>query len=92
MAASQLTPSWRAFSTTTRRCAAQRASRRVCQGLECLDLLLDTSANDHIGAGEEGLITREDSKLKAYVIPTNEELLIARDTYRVVSGQSAQVR
>ncbi|HAH07421.1 MAG TPA: acetate kinase [Elusimicrobia bacterium] len=66
--------------------------RRVCQGLECLDLLLDTSANDHIGAGEEGLITREDSKLKAYVIPTNEELLIARDTYRVVSGQSAQVR
>lgn len=66
--------------------------KRVCEGLECLDLLLDNSENDHIGVGEAGLITRKDSKLKAWVIPTNEELLIARDAFRVVTGQAAQVR
>jgi len=66
--------------------------KRVCEGLECLDLLLDNSKNDHIAPGEEGLITRDDSKLKAYVIPTNEELLIARDTYRVIDGKAAPVR
>ena len=35
--------------------------------------------------GSEGEITGADASLKAYVIPTNEELLIARDTFRVVA-------
>ena len=34
--------------------------------------------------GEEVLITKPESKLRAYVIPTNEELVIARDTKRLV--------
>jgi acetate kinase len=34
--------------------------------------------------GREGLISKEDSRLAAYVIPTDEELLIARDTVRCV--------
>ena len=36
--------------------------------------------------GQEGAITAEGSRLAAWVIPTDEELLIARDTVRVVQG------
>jgi acetate kinase len=36
--------------------------------------------------GREGAITREGSRLAAYVIPTDEELLTARDTVRCVEG------
>ena len=38
-------------------------------------------------AGREGVISKDTSRLSAYVIPTNEELLIARDTVRVISGK-----
>lgn len=34
--------------------------------------------------GEEQLISTADSKIKAYAIPTNEELMIAEDTYAFV--------
>ena len=36
-------------------------------------------------AGDHGQITSDESTLHAYVIPTNEELLIARDTFRALS-------
>ena len=59
---------------------------RICEGLEWMGLALDAERNAaHIG-GREGLISREGSKLAAYVIPTDEELLIARDTVRCVRG------
>jgi acetate kinase len=35
--------------------------------------------------GKEGLISKEDGKVAVYAIPTNEELLIARDTFRCIS-------
>jgi acetate kinase len=57
---------------------------RICTGLEPLGLALDPERNSGLANGE-GEISRADSRLKAYVIPTNEELLIARDTYRVVA-------
>lgn len=34
--------------------------------------------------GKEGLISTDDSPIKVYVIPTNEELVIARDTKALV--------
>ena len=37
--------------------------------------------------GEEILITKPESKIKAYIIPTNEELVIARDTKALVEGK-----
>ncbi len=40
-------------------------------------------------AGKEGEVSKSGSKLKAYVIPTNEELLIARDTVRTIEGPPA---
>jgi acetate kinase len=58
----------------------------ICNGLQWLGLELDEERNAlHIN-GHEGLISRAGSKLAAYVIPTDEELLIARDTVRCVRG------
>lgn len=58
--------------------------RRICLGLSCLGLDLDEARNAALTKGGAGLITTDASRLKAFVIPTNEELLIARDAYRVV--------
>jgi acetate kinase len=58
---------------------------RICRGLERLGLVVDPERNSKLGPGESGEISRDGSSLRAYVIPTNEELLIARDTYRVVA-------
>lgn len=58
----------------------------TCEGLEWLGLELDEEQNRSHTQGREGLISREGSRLAAYVIPTDEELLIARDTVRSVRG------
>lgn len=58
----------------------------ICTGLEWAGLHLDRDRNAAHG-GTEGEISAEGSNLKAYVIPTDEELLIARDTVRVVLGE-----
>lgn len=60
---------------------------RILRGLEHLGIELDEGRNDAIAGGAEGLITREGCRWPAYVIPTDEELLIARDTYRVVEDR-----
>lgn len=57
---------------------------RLCGGMEYRGLKLDVAANAAAVDGAQGEISAPDSTLKAYVIPTNEELLIARDTVRVV--------
>src|SRR5215472_4543207 len=59
---------------------------RICQSMEWAGLKMDTAKNQEM-IGREGTISTEDSKLLAYAIPTNEELLIARDTVRVILGQ-----
>ncbi len=53
--------------------------REVLDGLSALGVVIDEEANDV--RGEEKLITKEESKIPCYIIPTNEELMIARDTY-----------
>ena len=53
--------------------------REVLDGLAVLGIKIDEEANDCRGV--ERLITTEDSSIPVYVIPTNEELMIARDTY-----------
>src|SRR6202167_5203615 len=57
----------------------------ICEGLEWAGLEVDASRNQETVA-REGKICTEDSKLLAYAIPTDEELLIARDTVRVILG------
>jgi acetate kinase len=58
----------------------------ICGGLEWMGLELDAERNAAQTDGHEGLISRDGSRLAAYVIPTDEELLIARDTVRCVRG------
>ena len=60
--------------------------RRILQGLDWTGLQLDVEANRRAAAGFEGAITTKESRLSAWVIPTDEELLIARDTARLVLG------
>jgi acetate kinase len=58
----------------------------ICDGLKWIGLKLDPERNDICKNGCEGLISTDDSRLAAYTIPTDEELLIARDTVRSVRG------
>ncbi|MBI5475507.1 MAG: acetate kinase [Ignavibacteriales bacterium] len=59
---------------------------RICRGLDWFGLNIDKEKNDTMVCGKEGEISNPKSKLKAFVIPTNEELLIARDTVRTVKN------
>jgi acetate kinase len=59
--------------------------RRICAGLEWMGIELDEAKNKSI-VGGEGRIDAAKSRVQLWVIPTDEELLIARDTLRVVTG------
>ncbi|HEY0406780.1 MAG TPA: acetate kinase [Pyrinomonadaceae bacterium] len=59
---------------------------KICDGLSWLGLELDLERNEKMSGGREGMISTDGSRLAAYVIPTNEELLIARDTVRLIAG------
>jgi acetate kinase len=52
---------------------------KIMNNLSALGVILDESANQV--RGEERLISTDDSKVKVYLVPTNEEVVIARDTY-----------
>jgi len=57
--------------------------KAVCEGLTFLGLELDESRN-RVRSDEPRRISTDASKVEVLVVPTNEELLIARDTYRLV--------
>jgi acetate kinase len=59
---------------------------QICEGLEWMGLELNAELNARMVQGSEGAITKENSRLAAFVIPTDEELLIARDSVRAVGG------
>ena len=59
---------------------------RIAEGLEWAGLELDRGRNQQL-AGLEGQISTDDSRLHAFVIPTDEELLIARDTIHCILGE-----
>ena len=54
---------------------------RICKYLECFGVKLDYEKNKI--RGEELVISSDDSKIKIQVIPTNEEIVIAQDAYRL---------
>ena len=62
--------------------------REVLDGLAVLGIKIDEEANDCRGV--ERLITTEDSSIPCYIIPTNEELMIARDTYLVYQDKEKE--
>ena len=55
---------------------------KICERLECLGIKINKEVNDEL-IGKEGLISTDDSNIKVYVIPTDEEVVIARDTYNL---------
>ena len=59
---------------------------RICTGLDWLGITVDDTRNDATTGGKEGRVDRDGSRVQLWVIPTDEELLIARDTWRVVTG------
>ena len=59
------------------------ARKAICEYLEFMGVKIDDNKNNC--RGKEVEISTEDSKVKVYVIPTNEELMIARDTKELVS-------
>ena len=56
--------------------------QQIIEKLSVLGIKLDSEANNIRGV--EQRITTEDSTIPAYIIPTNEELMIARDTYNLI--------
>ena len=58
---------------------------RVMQGFEYLGAKLDPAKN--AGCREEAVISTDDSKVKICAIPTDEEIVIARDTLCIVTGK-----
>ena len=60
--------------------------RRICRGLSRLGAVLDEQRNAETVGGKAGEITQAGSALSVWVVPTDEELMIARDTRVLVEG------
>ena len=58
---------------------------RICDGLECLGIIIDKELNNV--RGEEAIVSRGLTGTTIMVIPTNEELMIARDTLGLVNNR-----
>jgi len=67
---------------------ASRIRLRICANLNWLGIEIDEDLNKEMIGGKEGEINTKKSRLKVFVIPTNEELLIARDTARCIVDTS----
>ncbi len=66
---------------------AQAFRETILNKLQCLGIHMDKDLNYSIAsycAKHEGLISKEDSSIPVYVIPTNEELMIALDTFELI--------
>ncbi|QHW30144.1 acetate kinase [Paenibacillus rhizovicinus] len=60
--------------------------KAVCENLTFFGIELDEARNE-VRSKEARFISTDDSRVKALVVPTNEELLIARDTYQLVQEE-----
>ncbi len=60
-----------------------RLRRHICENLSYMGVKIDNEANENARA--ETIISAADSTVKVAMIPTNEELVIARDTMHIVS-------
>lgn len=59
--------------------------RRICADLDFLGISVDDARNEALTGGKEGELGADGTRVRLFVIPTNEELLIARDTVRTLS-------
>lgn len=56
---------------------------KICEDLECIDIRIDKELNKV--RGEEAIISKDLTSTAILVVPTNEELMIARDTLEIVN-------
>ncbi len=61
--------------------------KECCSGLEFMGISIDDTRNEQC-AGQEGIISTDTGKVGVWAIPTNEELVFARDTVRCIRGVS----
>jgi acetate kinase len=66
---------------------APRVRKAALEGLDALGLRLDDARNE-AARGQEAEISPAGSSPRVFVVPTNEEILIARDTYAIVRGRA----
>jgi acetate kinase len=59
---------------------------RICNELGWLNVGVDEAKNAELVKGREGVFSDDGSRVKLWTIPTNEEILIARDTVRLING------
>ena len=67
---------------------AREFREEVLSKLECLGIYIDHEVNNKVAGYldiSEGMISKEESSVPVYVIPTNEELMIALDTYELIN-------
>ena len=60
---------------------------KICKRFEFMGLELDDEKNKSAKLGKEEIISKSDSKIKVFVIPTNEELAIARLTIKLINNK-----
>ncbi|TNJ63552.1 acetate kinase [Paenibacillus hemerocallicola] len=63
--------------------------KTVCDRLSFLGVKLDDEANER-RTGDDRIVSAADSRIEVWVIPTNEELMIARDTFREAVNETMQ--
>ena len=62
------------------------AREQILENMENLGIIIDKEKNANFKRGQIELISTKESKVKVYIIPTNEELMMARDTLNIVKN------
>ncbi len=62
------------------------ARKKIIERLTGIGCLLDDARNEQVIRGVAGYITTESSRTPVIIMPTNEELMIARETYKLLAG------
>ncbi len=70
---------------------ATEVRRQIGRYLAPLGIVVDDARNQAAVGGAHGPITTDASKVPLLVVPTNEELMIARDTERLIMPDTSQV-
>ncbi len=63
---------------------------KICENLLWMGIEIKPQLNEEFVNGREGIINKDAARLKVFVIPTNEELLIARDATRLISKDDSK--
>ncbi len=65
--------------------------QKICEALkDSLSVIIDNNKNEEMIRGKEGLISTNESKVQVAVIPTDEEIMIARDTYAYFANKNIE--